>query len=73
MEKKYIVIGGRVTSQNDGEKHYINANRLCVLYRVNPDECYLIESSEPHWELRLKGLPNLLELTPKYDGNYHLK
>ena len=72
MKKKYIVTGGTVISRSDGERHYITAQMLCILYGVHPSECYLIETNQPRWDLKLKGLPDLPRLLPKYDGNYKL-
>ena len=70
--KKYIVIGGYVQSKSDGDRYYINAIRLCELYKVNPMECYLLESKDPAYEMRQKGLPDLSVLRPSYSGDYSL-
>lgn len=72
MEKeiKYVVIGGYVTSRSDGDKHYINAMKLCELYKVNPAECLFAEEKHPHSLVGIgDGLPIL---RPRYDGNYTL-
>ncbi len=71
--KKYIVMGGHVTSKNDGDRHYISARKLCDLYGVNPDECYLVgDFGETEHSIRMRQLPPLPVLTPKYDGDYSL-
>lgn len=70
--KKYIVIGETVRSRHDSDEHYINARKLCDLYKVNPEECYLIETNQRDWGYKLKGLPDLPHLLPRYDGNYQL-
>ncbi len=70
--KKYIVMGGRVESKSDGDIHYISSRKLCDLYKVNPDECYLLGEYESEHSIRMRELPNLPRLTPRYDGNYSL-
>ena len=72
-EKKYVVVGGTLASKSDGDSHFIGAMRLCELYKVDPDECYLFsgmsEMSQP-WNIhRIQGLRLL---RPRYDGNYTL-
>lgn len=52
--KKYLVIPGIVTSQSDGDRHYIGPMNLIELYGVNPDECLILND---HYENRA----NLLE------------
>ena len=73
MKKKYILVGGEMISRYDECIHYINAKKLCLLYGLNPRECYLIEEREPiyyHREILDSGLKIL---RPRYDGNYKLK
>lgn len=69
---KYVVIGGWITSKNDGDRHYINARKLCGLYGVDPMECMLYEERE-HQRIKVGFLgESLLVLRPRYDGNYIL-
>lgn len=70
--KKYIVIGGLVTSKSDGDEHYIHyisPEMLCRLYKVNPNECYLFRNSH---DPLIDTLPKLPLLTPRYHGDYNL-
>ena len=69
--KKYLVIGGEVFSKS-GSKHYVNARRLCDLYRVDPKECILLEETDKMMRARTMGLNSMLILRPKYDGNYKI-
>ena len=73
---RYAVFPGRVISKVDGDVHYISADMLMRLYRVNPKECIVIrEDLEPH-ELRLKlklvEEEKLICLEPRYSGDYTL-
>lgn len=70
--KKYIVIGGYVHSIIGEDRHYVNAQQLCSLYSVNPDDCYLLEENNPNYEMRLRGLPDLPKLYPRFNGDYSL-
>jgi len=71
MQKKYIVIGGRIKSRFDGDYHYVNAKRLCELYQINPNECYLAEENMPESLLGLRF--DLPVLTPRNDGIYKIE
>ncbi len=62
---KYILFPGNITSKNDNQIHYISASMLIKLYKVNPKEC--IEFSRT---INEKEYQNLIELHPRYDGNY---
>ena len=65
---KRIIIGDYVSSQHDGQTHYINAMNLCRLYGFNPNECVLAESNRPKTLLGLsKDLPRF---TVRYYGDY---
>lgn len=71
MKKRYLIIGGSVISKNDGDKHYINAARLALLYHVNPDECVFCENKYPHdMEINPKNRTDLIILRPRYDEDY---
>lgn len=73
---KYVLCPGHVISRNDGQRHYIGAHHLAVLYGVNPREC-LIHDPTPQWtvsnfrnaEEEQKGL---IRLHPRDDGDYRL-
>lgn len=71
---KYILYGGEVRSQNDGDIHFISAQKLMKLYNLNPKDCVLINNDIDR-KTKLAGL-NLngvhMVLHPRYDGNYNL-
>jgi len=52
-KKKYILIGEDFYA-SDGEIHYITARRLLELYRLNPNECILLESKKDTFEIDLR-------------------
>lgn len=75
MKKKYALYPSDVISQNDGQRHYITARRLCELYGVDPNECMIAPLSrrgsiaagyDP------KFIASLIPLRPRYDGHYSL-
>lgn len=68
--KKYLVIGGEVTSKNDRQRHYVSARRLVDLYRVRIGECILFDDQEqiPPYYNEL----GLVVLRPDYEGRYEL-
>jgi hypothetical protein len=72
--KKYLVIGGMVTSRTDGQVHHIDPLRLCQLYGVNPNECVMVDDRFD--QTRIQNLeesnPELIRLTPRDDGDYRL-
>jgi len=43
VKRKYIVHGGYVTNQSDGQEHYIEARRVMDLYKLNLRDCYISE------------------------------
>lgn len=67
--KKYICIGGYITSKNDNDRHYISPYKLAKLYQVNPKECYFAKDDSDNLLLGLR-IEELIELRPRYDGNY---
>lgn len=58
---------GWVTSRTDGDQHYIGEGDLTRLYGVSPAEC--VSAERPH-ELRGLDTEILIQLRPRYDGNY---
>ncbi len=63
---KYLVFPGYVTSQNDGQSHYVSATDLMQLYGVDPKKCRI---NPP----RITNLgARLIELRPRADGKYSL-
>lgn len=75
--KKYLLCPGYVTSRTDGDRHYITADQLARLYRVNPSDCEVRQDAEP-WEspslaaVRKQRHAGLIKLGPRYDGDYRL-
>lgn len=67
MKKKYIVYPGYVFSKNDGDRHFISADRLMNLYRVNPKECIVVDHKK-----KLEGYKeeDLISLYPDSSGRY---
>lgn len=67
----YVVLPGYVTSQNDGDRHYITAERLIELYGVDPRRCIVVDRSRPHMAQGIHwSLADLPQLKPRSDGNY---
>lgn len=71
-EKKFVLVGSRIMSNNDGDWHFIPANRLAVLYKLNPNECIFMRDVE-EYKRNERALPeNAIVLWPRSDGNYNL-
>jgi hypothetical protein len=74
--KKYVIVGGYITSAHDKTPHYIDAPKLIDLYKINEQECYKFETrskmERENYEKYSKYYENLLTLFPQYDGNYEL-
>ena len=70
--KKYILISGIINSKNDGDEHYISADKLRELYKLNKEECIFFNKEQD-----VIGNENFPEgcviLRPRYDGNYNLE
>jgi len=67
MTPKYLVCPGYVTSQNDGDTHFVGARELMELYRVNPELCVIRE-----WGDHRAYPKELIRLAPQRSGNYDL-
>ena len=75
-EKKYVCIGGEVASNTDGDKHYINADKLMKLYGLNPTICDRVEAKD-EWLYWRQFNPDCaygrpIPLRPRFDGRYDL-
>jgi hypothetical protein len=58
---------GYVISKNDGQRHFVNAQRLADLYNVYKPRCIVVlPESEKDWQ----DLPGDIHLHPRYNGNY---
>ena len=70
--KKYLIVPDFVTSNNDGDRHFISAQQLIKLYGVDAEECH-VASHPAHLEgFNIGGENPLIILAPRYDGNYQL-
>lgn len=71
---RYAVFPGPVRSQMDGQWHEISARQLIMLYRVKPDECYVVPPSWPPGTSRetIAWVDSLIALRPRYSGDYTL-
>ncbi len=67
MSKKYICFSNSVIS-SDGDIHFISARYLPQLYKVNPEECIIVNKER---DLIGLDLNNFIHLNPKSDGNYY--
>ena len=77
MSKKYLVIADYVLSKNDGDRHFINCNKLMQLYAVHKEECICVESEVygryyPPLDVLHRQYGGLIELRPKYNGDYSI-
>lgn len=68
-ERKYALVSGYVQSNNDGELHWINCKQLAGLYKVDPKDCYFVNSRQSLKQVQGK---KVIYLQPKEDGNYNL-
>ena len=68
FDKKYLCIGGCITSQSDFDRHFIPAHRLPFLYSVDARECVLAKDDND----RERITPNrhLIVLRPDESGMY---
>lgn len=67
---KYLLCPGPVVSQNDGQTHHVSASQLAALYGVHMEECRVLPytAQQRGW----KPTPGLIQLHPRYDGDYRL-
>lgn len=66
---KYLVYPGIIVSKNDGDRHYIGADKLMKLYGVNPQECKIIDTPISAHGLKLE---EYIVLSPNTAGDYSL-
>ncbi len=67
----YALIPGFVTSKNGKQMHYINAEQLARLYKVNYKKCIVIDFNNPKTYLG-RDSSKYIKLSPRVDGNYTL-
>lgn len=63
---KYLLCPGWVTSQTDGQRHFVGERQLAALYSVPMSQCAV--RGRFGWRL----IAGAIELHPRYDGNYTL-
>ena len=63
---KYLLCPGWIQSQTDGDWHYVKANQLITLYKVNPSECIVMPKNIAGYS----PSDELIILSPKYNGQY---
>lgn len=63
--KKYALCPGFVTSDTDGQRHYIGAGRLADLYGVPMAECVVFDPNMPHLMRGVKAT-GLIFLRPRH-------
>ncbi len=63
---RYILHPGYVTSNTDGDRHFIGRQRLASMYGVDIRECVFGDM------IGYREQAGDLHLHPRYDGNYKL-
>jgi hypothetical protein len=66
---RYVLCPGWVTSQNDGEQHYIDAMQLARLYGVDLRNCLIRPARR---SLDSADYAGKVFLHPRFDGDYRL-
>jgi len=79
VKAKYALHPGPVTSQSDGQTHFVDAHQLARLYGVSPSECVVVawDNGPGHeivYRIRRERIERmgLIHLRPRSDGNYTL-
>jgi hypothetical protein len=70
-EIRYLLCPGSVMSKVDRQYHYISAEQLAKLYSVRMDQCE-IRPERMFARLGWRQPEGLIELHPRYDGDYVL-
>lgn len=72
MMKKYVVIPDFVISKNDGQKHWVSADRLISLHSLNRNECIICDPKRPetYYGYRQEYLSSLPCFSVRYGGEY---
>lgn len=67
--KKYVLMGGYITSKSDGDTHWIGADQLCQLYGLNQNLCFFCD---PRLESTIYGINmgKMIVLGPRFHGDY---
>ena len=68
---KYVVCPDFVISQNDGDRHFVDAPTLMRLHHLKPVECIVVDMRRPETCLgRLEQIESLPHFFPRYGGEY---
>ncbi|RLJ03089.1 MAG: hypothetical protein DRP08_03940 [Candidatus Aenigmatarchaeota archaeon] len=73
MKRKFIVFSGHVESKNDGETHYLSAEKVCRLYGLNPNAPNVRLADIRRPETFLGCDDSYIRLFPRSDGNYKIE
>ncbi len=76
MPKIYTLYPGKVTSQSDGDRHYVGEFQLAMLYGVRIVDCMVVRShyyDKPYLREYVAEAEKLIPLRPRYDGKYTLQ
>lgn len=68
---KYLVMPGWVRSRKDNGIHFVNAVQLMKLYKVNPDECFILQPGMLPEDFGMVR-EDMIILRPRYGGDYDL-
>ena len=68
---RYVLMPGYIQSRNDGQAHYINAEKLSALYGVKLQECFVYDRYNPEHRFWRAEKGDIL-LRPRWDGDYQL-
>ena len=68
---RYLLCPGHVMSKTDGQYHYVDACALARLYGVRMGQCD-VRPERMFARYGWRPQPGLIELHPRYDGNYSL-
>lgn len=80
MTARYLLCPGLVTSRTDGDRHYVDAPQLAMLYGVPMAECLVLPGLSPGWDRMMErrslldraASGELVGLVPRADGDYRL-
>lgn len=67
MNRKFLVIGDYIISENDGDRHYISAKQLVRLYNLKKGEYELFDHDRNPRDISTSGK---IILGPLRNGNY---
>ena len=71
--KKYICYGGEVISRHDGDRHYIDPQRIADLYHVPSEECIFVrDMTDERHTLSGLDMAEYIHLYPDFNGKYEV-